>query len=81
MKTVLAAFVITLLTISAGAQSDRSLTGSENSNRYESSYDPQKEEQKARNKRHKKMRDQKYENVLDSIPDSDENFDPWKNAR
>ena len=81
MRTLITTLVISLLTISADAQSDRSLTGSENSNRYERLYDPKIEIQKMRNKRHKEMHDEKYEDVLKNIPGSDEMFDPWKNAR
>jgi hypothetical protein len=81
MRPLIAALVIALSIISADAQSDRSLTGSENSNRYEHFYDPKIEKQKVRNRHHEKIHEKKYNDVLESIPDSDETFDPWKNAR
>jgi hypothetical protein len=81
VRTLIVALVIAVLTISADAQSDRSLTNSEGSHRYENLYDSQKEVQKVRHKHRKKGDEKKYEDALEKIPDSYETFDPWKSAR
>jgi hypothetical protein len=81
MRTLITTLAIALSTISAEAQSDRSLTGMENGNRSDhlNFYVPQMEVQKT--KHHKKIHEKKYKDALESIPHSDETFDPWKNAR
>lgn len=79
MRTLIAALATALLTISADAQSDRSLTGSHRSETY--ARDSQKDAQKMKAKQQNKTHDKKYKDALESIPESDETFDPWKNAR
>jgi hypothetical protein len=79
MRTVVAALAIALLTTSAVAQSDPSLTGSHRSESYVR--DSRKDSQKMKAKQQNKMHDKQYKDVLESIPNSDETFDPWKNAR
>jgi hypothetical protein len=70
-----------LSTVSARAQSDRSLTGSGKSQTYAHEYDSHKERQKVKAGHHKKLHEKIYRDRLDSIPDSNEEFDPWKDAR
>jgi hypothetical protein len=79
MRALIAALTIALLTVSADAQSDRSLTGSHRSETY--ARDTQKDAQKLKAKHQNKTHDKKYKDALKSVPDSDETFDPWKNAR
>ncbi|MGA7535505.1 MAG: hypothetical protein WBW27_26875 [Pseudolabrys sp.] len=79
MRTLIAALAIALLTTSAVAQSDPSLTGSHRSESY--ARDSQKDAQKMKAKHQNRTHDKKYKAVLESIPDSGETFDPWKNAR
>jgi len=79
MRTLIAALAVALLTISADAQSDPSLTGSHRSETY--ARDSQKDAQKMKARQQNKLHDKKYKDALDSIPDTNETPDPWKNAR
>ena len=81
MKPLIMALIIALLTVSARAQSDRSLAGSSRSQSYAHDYDSHKERQKMRTKHHKNTHEKLYKDTLDSIPNSNEEFDPWRNVR
>jgi len=71
MKSVLAAIMIALLTVSAHAQS----TGSRGGKRH------QQDAQKSEDKGKKKVDEKAYQNALKSIPNSNEKPDPWKSMR
>jgi hypothetical protein len=82
MRTLIAAFAVTLLSVAAYAQSNPSLTtsrgervGHQSHSHIKSRY--QKDAENEIYKRHHKS----YEDALRSIPDARKETDPWKDAR
>jgi hypothetical protein len=79
MRTLIAAFAIALLPITAHAQSNSSLSTSRGERTGHHSHKVWKP--KHQKEMDDRMIDKPYEDALKGIPDSKKEFDPWKDAR